>query len=325
MYKIIINKICYYYKSMKNILVYTHMPYFQYNDGGTVVQYYVSKILEEDYGLNVRIYSWSNIKLKNSIFNKFYENDFPIDDNCIVVYCEGTTGNPLNAKYCVRWMLSKLGQNVPSDYLFTWGKNELVYYFNSEEKIKNNPDKIGNIYKMMNLLYVSPYIRNNNKDKRSGSCYTIRKGHSIHKNPIIQLIRPPPPNSVELDKLAYMLDYVNIFNTFEYFYSYDPCTFYSIIAAICGCISVVVKVDGLNKEEWLNTLAPIEYLKETGEPLYGVAYGEEEIEFAKSTLHLVEDQWKSILNYSKKKYVEPFINDINNFEKQINTIETNFF
>jgi hypothetical protein len=85
------------------------MPYFQYNDGGTVVQYYVSKILEEDYGLNVRIYSWSNIKLKNSIFNKFYENDFPIDDNCIVVYCEGTKGNPLNAKYCIRWMLSKLG------------------------------------------------------------------------------------------------------------------------------------------------------------------------------------------------------------------------
>jgi hypothetical protein len=222
-------------------------------------------------------------------------------------------------------MLSKLGQNVPSDYLFTWGKNELVYYFNSEEKIKNNPDKLGNIYKMMSLLYVSPYIKNNNKDKRSGSCYTIRKGHNIHKNTIIQLIRPPPPNSVELSELAYMLEYVNIFNMYEYFYSYDPCTFYSIIAAMCGCISVVVKVDGLNKEEWLNTLAPIEYLKETGEPLYGVAYGEEEIEFAKSTLHLVEEQWKSILNYSKKKYIEPFINDINNFEKQINTIETNFY
>ena len=308
----------------KNILIYCHMPYFRYNDGGTVVQHYLSKILEEDYGLNVRLYMWSNVKIKNSIFSKFYENDFPIDDNCIVVYCEGTKGNPLNAKYCVRWMLSKLGQNVPFDYLFTWEKNELVYYFNSEEKIVNNPDKVGSIFKMMNLVYVSPHIKNNNKEQRFGTCYTIRKAHQIHKYHI-QLVHPPPPNSVELYKLGDMLEYVNIFNTFEYFYSYDPSTFYTIIAAMCGCISVVVKVDGLSREDWLNTTACAEYLKETGEPLYGVAYGEEEIEFAKSTLHLVEKQWINILNYSKKKYIEPFICDINNFEKQINTIENNFY
>ena len=42
------------------------MPYFRYNDGGTVVQHYLSKILEEDYGLNVRLYMWSNVKIKNS-------------------------------------------------------------------------------------------------------------------------------------------------------------------------------------------------------------------------------------------------------------------
>ena len=269
---------------MKNILIYAHMPYFQYKDGGTVVQFYLSKILEEEYGLNVRIFSWSSIKIKNSIFNKFYENDFPIDDNCVVVYCEGTKGNPLNAKYCVRWMLSKLGQNVPYDWLGTWGKNELVYYFNSEEKIKNNPDKIGSIFKMMNIVYISPYIKNNNKEKRSGTCYTIRKGNSIHKTHI-EIIHPPPINSLELKRTEQLLDYVNIFNTFEYFYSYDPCTFYSIIAAMCGCVSIVVKVNGLSREDWLNTIACAEYLKETGEPLYGIAYGEEEIEFAKNTKH----------------------------------------
>jgi hypothetical protein len=94
---------------------------------------------------------------------------------------------------------------------------------------------------------------------------------------------------------------------------------------MCGCISVVVKVDGLNKEEWLNTLAPAEYLKETGEELYGVAYGEEEIEFSKNTLHLVEQQWINIDKFFKKKYVESFINDINNYESQINTVENNFY
>lgn len=307
----------------KNILIYTHMPYFMYNDGGTVVQFYLSQILSKEYGLNVRLYSWSNVKLKNSISNLYYDNDFPIDDNCIVVYCEGTVGNPLNAKYCVRWMLSKLGQNVPENRLFTWGKNELVYYFNSEEKIKDSPDKIGSIFKLMNIIYLSPYIKNINKEKRSGSCYTIRKGHSIHKK-WIEIIQPPPPNSIELKRTEQLLDYVNIFNTNEYFYSYDPCTFYSIIAAMCGCISVVVKVEGLSKNDWLNTTAVAEYLKEAEEPLYGIAYGTEEIQFAKDTLHLVEEQWINIGKFSRKKYIEPFISDINNFGIQLNTLENNY-
>ncbi len=319
-FKIFRNKIN---NKIKNILIYAHMPYFKYNDGGTVVQYNLAKTLEE-YGLNVRIFSWSNIKIENSIFNKYYENDYPIDDNCIVIYCEGTKGNPLNAKYCVRWMLSKLGLNVPEDWLGTWGKNELVYYFNSEEKIQNNPDKLGNVFKLLPYIYVSPYIKNNNKEKRSGACYTIRKGHNIHKKYIEQL-HPPPPNSFEINRSHQLLDCVNIFNNFEYFYSYDTISFLPMISAMCGCISIVVKVDGLNKEDWLNTLAPIEYLKETGEPLYGVAYGEEEIEFAKSTLHLVEEQWVNINKFFKKKYLESFINDINNFENQINTLENNFY
>jgi hypothetical protein len=310
---------------MKNILIYAHMPYFQYNDGGTVVQFYLSKILEEQYGLNVRIYTKTNIKITNSIFNKFYENDYPIDENCVVIYCEGTKGNPLNAKYCVRWMLSKLGQNAPEEWLGTWGKNELVYYFNSEEKISSNPDKVGSIFKLMNIIYVSPYIKNCNSEKRYGSCYTIRKGRRIHKNVNIQYIKPVPPNSFELTRSMQLLDCVNIFNMYEYFYSYDPLTFYNVVAAMCGCISIVIKVDGLSKEDWLNTLAPIEYLKESGELLYGLAYGVEEIEFAKNTLHLVEQQWVNINNFFNKKYIEPFIDDINNFENQVNTIENNFY
>jgi hypothetical protein len=132
-------------------------------------------------------------------------------------------------------------------------------------------------------------------------------------------------NSVELSANGELLDYVNVFNIYEYFYSYDPCTFYSVIAAMCGCISVVVKVEGLSKEDWLNILAPIEYLKETGEQLYGIAYGEEEIEFAKNTIHLVEKQWININKYFRKKYVDSFVNDINNFENQLNTVENNFY
>ena len=93
---------------MKNIIIYTHMPKFDFKDGGTVVQFLLAKTLEE-MGQNVRIYPGGKIVMANSIFSKFYNNEFPIDRNCVVIYCEGTVGNPLNAPLVVRWMLSKLG------------------------------------------------------------------------------------------------------------------------------------------------------------------------------------------------------------------------
>jgi hypothetical protein len=308
---------------MKNILVYTHMPHFDFKDGGTVVQYLLAKTLEE-MGLNVRIYSNTGICINNIIFSKFYNNDFPIDENCVVIYCEGTLGNPLKAPLVVRWMLSKLGQNVPHYFLDTWDKNELVYYFNSEEKISNNPDKLGFIYKLLNVIYINPYAVNNNLPNRIGTCFTIRKAVHIHGH-IYQMIHPP--ESQEITRGHTQMDCINIFNHHKYFISYDSLTFLSVIAALCGCISIVKKVEGLSKEDWINTSVAAEYLKVSGEDmLFGIAYGNEEIEVEKaaSTLHLAKEQWERIVQFSKDKYVAKFIEDINDFTNMENRIHNNF-
>ena len=58
---------------MKNIIVYTHMPNFEFTDGGTVVEYLLAKTLEE-FGQNVRIYPSSGKKTTNYIFSKFYND-----------------------------------------------------------------------------------------------------------------------------------------------------------------------------------------------------------------------------------------------------------
>jgi hypothetical protein len=307
----------------KNIIIYTHMGDFNINDGGTVVQYYLAQILEEKFGQNVRIYSSSGKKnTENPIFNKYYNYEFPINDNTIVIYCEGTRGNPLNAISVVRWMLSELGQNVPHEYVDTWGKNELVYYFNSELKFNKNPEKISNIYKLLSVLYINPTIKNFQYDTRSDYCYTIRKGAHIHKN--IQYIHPEP--SFEITRAHTQDDCIALFNKYKYFISYDPLSFLTVIAALCGCISIVYKNDGMTKQEWIQTTAAGEYIKYKGlDNLYGIAYGLEDITYAEDTLHLVEEQWLDIANYLNRKTVMPFINDINDIKIMPNTIKNNYY
>ena len=82
----------------------------------------------------------------------------------------------------------------------------------------------------------------------------------------------------------------------------------------------------MSKQDWLNTTAAAEFLKISGQKnLYGVAYGADDLEFAINTLHMAKKQWNEIVEYSKNKYVKQFIYDINNWDKNNNTLVSNFF
>jgi hypothetical protein len=305
----------------KNILIYTHMP-FSFTNGGTVAEYLLAKLLET-YNQTVRIYSPTGYKIANSIFSKYYNNDFPIDDDTIVIYCEGTIGNPLNAKKVVRWMLSELGQNVPHHYVDTWGKNELVYYYNSELKFDKEPEKVGSIYKLLSCIYINPYAKQYNFNKRNGVCFTVRKANEIHKNGF-RFVHPK--NAFEITRSHTQMKCIEFFNNYEWFITYDSLTFLTVIAALCGCIPVVYKVNGLNKQQWIQTTAAAEYVKYKGiDNLYGIAYGREDMQYAASTLHLAKEQWIEIINYCVEKTVIPFIKDIQNFDSLINTIQNNYY
>ena len=303
----------------KNILIYPHIK-FHNEDGGTTVQYYFAKLLDEK-GIMIRIYP-SHGYIDCPIFNKYYNNEFQIDDNCVVIYCEGVDGNPLNAKFVVRWMLSELGQNVPS-YLNNWGKNELVYHFNSELKFKENPHKVGNIYKTLTPIYLNPEVKNNLLPDRNGCCHTFRK-YTIHINGIHSLYHPP--SSIEITRRTKNEEIIRIFNECQFFVSYDPLTFLSCMAAICGCISIVYPIQGKNKLEWLHMTAISEYLEyKKIDNIYGFAYGIEDINWAIQTIHLVKEQFDDFLLYCKQKAIKTFIEDVNNFDNMQNTIENVYY
>ena len=301
-----------------NILIYT-INDFCFQCGGLVVQYQLCSVLAS-LGVNVRIRSPN--KIQNSIFNNYYNNDFDLEKT-IVIYGETIEGNPMNAKYVVRWILAPLGVIVGPEIANTWGRNDLVYYFNSETKFSRQPEKIGNIYKLLNVLYINPYARNMNPAPRIGFCHTFRKSQQIHGK-ITKYIHPR--DSFEITREHTQMQCIAFFNKYKAFVSYDSLTFFNVIAALCGCISIVYKVKDLSKQEWVHTTAASEFLKFKGHNnLFGIAYGLEDIPFAMSTLHLAPQQWNNIVNYAKEKTVMPFIDDINNFEKMINTIQNNFY
>jgi hypothetical protein len=303
-----------------NILVFT-VNSFSFTCGGLVVQYELCRMIDS-MGINIRMMSPENIP--NSIFSKFYQNDFDLN-NTLVIYGETIEGNPLNAPYVMRWILAPLGIIVYNDIYKTWGKNDLVYYFNEDKSFENYEAMVGTKYKLLTSIYINPLIKNYNDPLRKGYCHTFRKSQ-YHTT----LRYAHPPNSFEIKREHKLVDCINIFNKREIFICYDPLTFLNIMAAMCGCVSVVIKVDGVPTHyDWLKTTAVGRYVKDKKiERLYGIAYGIDEIGWAKETLHLVSQQWLDILEHCKSQSILPFLKDIedlNNIKNAENTIQKIFF
>ena len=64
-----------------------------------------------------------------------------------------------------------------------------------------------------------------------------------------------------------------IFKRVERFISYDPHTAYSVFAALCGCDSIVVPIDGITKDQW----------QPDQKSQYGIAYGFDDLDSARQT------------------------------------------
>ena len=303
------------FESQQKIVIYT--PGFEYNTGGIVCLHYLGQVLSK-YGYDV--YICAEKKVLNPLINKFY-NTNSVDESTIVIYPEIYEGNILKAKKTVRWILAPI-RVEKKEIVKTWNKHDLVYYFNDEQKIKENPDKKGSVYKMLSIIFLNPLTKNKNSAIRQDFCYTIRKLH-FYKN----IIHIHPSNSFEITHYHDQITCIDIFNNYKYFVCYDPLCFLIVIAAICGCVTIVYPIENVSKKEWMNKLAVADYCKENGlDNLFGIAYGEDDLKWAKSTIHLAEEQWKDIIKFNLEKNINGFIEDMNHLEDGTlqNTVKNNY-
>jgi hypothetical protein len=281
---------------------------FSYSCGGMICSYEMAKNLSQ----YIETWIYSAYQIQNDIYNNVFTYNILNTDlnarhnieNTLVIYGETVEGNPLGAKYIVRWILAPLYIHARNDIYTTWNKNDLVYFFNNELKLNDKPQ---NIVKFLTTIYINPNLQNRGLP-RSGSCHTFRKSN-MHNN--INFIHSSDSYIIHNESQD---ELIQIFNDREIFISYDPLTFLTIIAALCGCISIVYKVDGLSKEEWIENTAIAKYLKFKNEPLYGIAYGLEEVEFAKQTVHLVKQQWSDFQSFLAEQTIVPFLTDIKNID-----------
>lgn len=213
---------------------------------------------------------------------------FIAEDN-VVVYPEYCYGNPLGAKNVVRWLLyHNRYKNDANAYSSTDCFICYRRFFNDYEL---NPDeRTVHIGFFDNQLY-----RQYNYGNREGKCYILRKGK--RRNDV-----PTSFDGPVFDDNMSQKELVAVFNKYKYCYSYDTQTFYSSIAAVCGCISIVVLEEGKTAED---------YLGDNEREHFGIAYGDspEQIQYAIDT----RPQLLESLDYSKRneENAKTFIDYVN--------------
>ena len=274
------------------IIIYSFA--FNINSGGITALYNLARLLniyikDNKFNICVKIFDAHKKNINNTFYNNFALNN-EVDNNTIVIYPEIISGNPLNAKYVVRWILAELGINTNSNIYKSWNTNDLVYHWEPISKLN---------YKILNCPFIHPIFSKINFEKRENTCYLIRKGISVHKT--INYFHPQ--NSICVDDKS--LEEINkIFNSCKYFYCYDPFTFYISYAIICGCIPILYPIENKTKEDYINNII-LKNIK------YAIAYGntENEIKYAESILEESASELINIENNNLKN-IELFLNDI---------------
>jgi hypothetical protein len=254
----------------------------------------------------------------------------------IVIYSEDVVGNPAEQKYVVRWLHFFPHINAIKTYSF---KTDYICFFSDFIfNLYDNLCKNIEIYNFMrdnikkpNILRVfhfkKDYYKNFNKN-REGNCFLVRKcypPYSFRKSDkeyceyVSYIVNDGKGHGFEhVDSISTHDEMISSFNNKCLFLSFDPFTFTSIIASLCGCNSVISKIPNLTKEEWQNS-----------DPFnkYGIAYGMDDIEESIKTRDKLEEHIYSMYlenDANVDKFIES-IKEFFNFLVKDNYMERWFF
>ena len=300
---------------MKKIryLFCTYPPLWQ--KGGSMVMHLFAKMLA-DMGEDVYITLAQNVAGRDTFKTKLPENKateitsyeeavaLAQQDDVAVIYPEIVTGNPMNAKKVIRWVLYYPGGHGDGDLVYH--PSELIFtYF--ERYVKGTPHENSPLLTIVETRLDQFYPMNG--IERAYDCILVKKGAANFEALKAKHLNP---NHTLLDKPFFILDGLldtlndvtqlnQIFNQVRYFISFDQATYYNIMASLSGCTSIVLPIDGISREQWSKEMPTYQY---------GVAYGFDDIERANDT----KFQLAASLRETEREnfvYAENFIRIVN--------------
>jgi len=239
---------------------------------------------------------WVNPAFNTPVYIPQREVSF--DNEWVIIYPEITFGNPLRAKNVVRWFLHNPGFWTGKIY---YGSNELYFRhgegpYEALNRFQYPGSKTSELYLPIFYLPTDIFYESDHTQKRAGTAYALRKG-------IGKEIQHELENSILIDGMRNH-EIANIFRSVDTFISYDIDTFYSFLAVLCGCNSIVIPTEGISEENW----------RKRGWQTDGTAYGFDNLEKAHLTKGLVKN---SLLEQERilQECVEKFVIEVNEYFK----------
>jgi hypothetical protein len=258
-------------------------PLYNPSIGGAIVLHKLCHILN-NLGYDASLYS--TIKLNGQldyfVLNENFNTKLATNidsQNDIVIYPEIESFNPLGCNNVVRYILNTYhlpskGSNVMS----TWDEKDYWLYFHNlfYDNIKE-PNFLHIIDTKLDLF------KDYGLERKIDACFTFRK--KTNEKNTLNIIHPQ--DAIEIPYNIPDKELANIFNICKRFYSYDTETYLNVLAAQCGCESVIVPYKDVTKESIINNQPSFKY---------GLAYGLDDLEYANSTRHLLREYLNNLEN-----------------------------
>lgn len=284
------------------ILVSPISEYINYIGGVTVIHTLAN--LLNLLGENVYIYS-NSTKPEYNIQCVPWGTQIDFDDeNTIVIFASGAGDHTylsnipnflLNAKNIVRWLVN--------DQVKLYPKENKFYKFHKYWSTLDSQ----NIDGYLSVIESNHQLFYDKGLERTGCCYLIKGNLDTEPERIIH-----KPEDLCIDEILYtipnenkMAFYSDLFNKMKYFISYTPFTHTSVLAAMCGCRSIVIPKSEyagvkFNKDKWLNEIWCSKY---------GIAIGLDDLPRAVATMDQVIPNIKNYEEITQQNQVKTFISD----------------
>jgi hypothetical protein len=285
-----------------NFIIHSPSPEYVSHIGGIAVAHTLAHHLSL-LGENTYIYANSTDPSYDKVICIPWGTDFEFDqENTIVIIIAGSgehtfehliPENLKNASNIVRWLVHNQQK--------LYSKENKLYMHTRLWDVLDSQTIDGDLCVMdIDLDLFKDYGK-----KREGTCYLIKGNldtepeRAIH-NSEDYCIDSFLYNIPNLEKRKYLAE---VFNQKEYFITYTPITFTSILAVLCGCKSIIIPKSDYNKERWMNN-----YLSNNG-----IALGLEDLPRAINTMDKVRPNIEKFKNDIMPSQINKFVDDCYNW------------